>query len=58
MNRHAITVALIAAAALCYFTGWKIGGVALFIAGGALELAFWLRVFGDAKTSTEKKPPA
>ena len=45
MKHHLITVAILLAALMCYGLGYSRLGLAAVVAGGALELWFWVRLF-------------
>jgi hypothetical protein len=59
MKRHLITVAILIAALACYGFGFSRLGLAAVIAGGALELWFWVRLFSRrAPVRGHSSPPA
>lgn len=55
MKRHAVTALCLLGALACYLAGWGEGIVALVVAGGVLELYFWLRVMGLTPASARKR---
>lgn len=44
MRYHAVTAILLVAAITCSRLGYATPGLALLVAGGALELWYWLRI--------------
>lgn len=44
MKRHSITAAILLAALALYGLGMTSLGIAAFVAGGAFELWFWIRL--------------
>ncbi|MEM6513529.1 MAG: hypothetical protein AAF660_10990 [Pseudomonadota bacterium] len=48
MKRHALTIACLILALVCYGLGFAMPGNALIVAGVVLEAAFWIRLIrGD-----------
>ena len=57
MKRHLVTVAILLAALACYALGYSRMGLAAVVAGGALELWFWVRLFSRRSTTHGHSSP-
>lgn len=57
MRHHALTAAILLAALALYVLGFSRLGVAAIVAGGALELWFWVRLFSRRTTVPPHRSP-